>query len=70
MVVNDISRADIGFDTGDNEVTILTASAPDRRVPFGPKPQVAAAILDVVEALRAERAPTPGELPGATSEAS
>jgi phosphopantothenoylcysteine decarboxylase/phosphopantothenate--cysteine ligase len=53
VVVNDISRADIGFDADANEVTILTAAGPDRHVPIGPKPQVATAIVDAVEALRA-----------------
>src|ERR687889_188267 len=33
VVVNDISRADIGFDSGDNEVTILTGAG-DRRAPL------------------------------------
>jgi phosphopantothenoylcysteine decarboxylase/phosphopantothenate--cysteine ligase len=51
VVVNDISRRDIGFDTEENEVTIVTATG-DQAVPFGPKRQVAAAILDIVEALR------------------
>src|SRR3954447_8562347 len=55
VVMNDISRADIGFDTGDNEVTIVTATG-DRPVPMGPKPEVAAAVLDAVEALRADGA--------------
>jgi phosphopantothenoylcysteine decarboxylase/phosphopantothenate--cysteine ligase len=53
MVVNDISRADIGFDTDENEITILTLARPDRHVPLGPKAQVAGAIVDTVEALRA-----------------
>ena len=30
VVVNDVSRADIGFDAADNEVTILTAAAESR----------------------------------------
>jgi phosphopantothenoylcysteine decarboxylase/phosphopantothenate--cysteine ligase len=68
MVVNDISRPDIGFDVDDNEVTILTAHGTDRRVPFGPKPQVASAILDTVETLRGGRAPN--GLPGTAEEAS
>lgn len=58
IVVNDISRADIGFDTADNEVTIVL---PDREqpVPRAPKGEVAATILDVVAQLRgaADRAP-------------
>ncbi|MEA2394514.1 MAG: phosphopantothenoylcysteine decarboxylase / phosphopantothenate---cysteine ligase, partial [Solirubrobacteraceae bacterium] len=53
VVVNDISRADIGFDTPDNEVTILTVAGPDQHVPVGSKAQVASAIIDAVEALRA-----------------
>ena len=51
VVVNDISRGDIGFDVEANEVTIVTASG-DEPVPFGPKEDVARAILDVVERLR------------------
>jgi phosphopantothenoylcysteine decarboxylase/phosphopantothenate--cysteine ligase len=51
VVVNDISRPEIGFDRPDNEVTIVTASG-ERHVPLGTKPAVAAAILDEVEALR------------------
>jgi phosphopantothenoylcysteine decarboxylase/phosphopantothenate--cysteine ligase len=51
VVVNDISRDDIGFDAAANEVTIVTASA-ERPVPRGEKPAVAAAILDEVALLR------------------
>src|SRR3954447_21816887 len=51
VVVNDISRTDIGFDVEDNEVTIITA-ADERPVSRGPKSAVAAAVLDAVEALR------------------
>jgi phosphopantothenoylcysteine decarboxylase/phosphopantothenate--cysteine ligase len=52
VVVNDIARADIGFDSDHNEVTIVTAAG-DRPVPRGPKAGVAAAVLDAVEGLRA-----------------
>jgi phosphopantothenoylcysteine decarboxylase/phosphopantothenate--cysteine ligase len=52
LVVNDISRSDIGFDVDANEVTILTASGAERRVPFASKAAVADTILDVVEELR------------------
>jgi phosphopantothenoylcysteine decarboxylase / phosphopantothenate---cysteine ligase len=55
VVVNDISRPDIGFDAPDNEVTIVTAAG-ESRVPLGSKQAVAAAILDEVEALRATSA--------------
>jgi phosphopantothenoylcysteine decarboxylase/phosphopantothenate--cysteine ligase len=52
IVVNDISRSDIGFDAADNEVTIVM---PDRERPLAraPKGEIAAAILDEVVALRA-----------------
>jgi phosphopantothenoylcysteine decarboxylase / phosphopantothenate---cysteine ligase len=51
VVVNDISRSDIGFDAADNEVTIVTAGG-QRPVERGSKAVVAAAILDEVERLR------------------
>jgi phosphopantothenoylcysteine decarboxylase/phosphopantothenate--cysteine ligase len=51
LVVNDISRADIGFDTAENEVTILAAGA-ERPVPRTSKADVAAAILDAVQQQR------------------
>ena len=55
VVVNDISRSDIGFDAPDNEVTIVTPAG-ESRVPLGSKQAVAAAILDEVEAIRAASA--------------
>jgi phosphopantothenoylcysteine decarboxylase/phosphopantothenate--cysteine ligase len=58
VVVNDISRTDIGFDSGDNEVTVVTAAG-DEPVPFGPKASVARAILDAVERLREQRTEAP-----------
>jgi phosphopantothenoylcysteine decarboxylase/phosphopantothenate--cysteine ligase len=51
VVVNDISRSDIGFDSTENEVTIVMAHD-EREVGRRPKPEVAAAILDEVERLR------------------
>ena len=51
VVLNDIARADIGFDTEQNEVTVITAAG-ERPVPMGPKSAVAAVILDEVERLR------------------
>jgi phosphopantothenoylcysteine decarboxylase/phosphopantothenate--cysteine ligase len=51
VVVNDISRSEIGFDAPDNEVTIVTAAG-EGHVPLGSKDAVAAAILDAVESLR------------------
>ena len=51
VVVNDISRSDIGFDSTDNEVTIVLAEV-ERQVGRRPKTEVAEAILDEVERLR------------------
>ncbi len=52
VVVNDISRGDIGFDVDQNEVTVLTADG-ERQVERASKAVVAAAILDEVERMRA-----------------
>jgi phosphopantothenoylcysteine decarboxylase/phosphopantothenate--cysteine ligase len=52
IVVNDISRADIGFDAPENEVTIVTPLG-ERPVARAPKGEIAAAILDAVAELRA-----------------
>jgi phosphopantothenoylcysteine decarboxylase / phosphopantothenate---cysteine ligase len=52
IVVNDISRADIGIGAESNEVAILTATG-EQHVARAPKEQVAEAILDAVERLRA-----------------
>jgi phosphopantothenoylcysteine decarboxylase / phosphopantothenate---cysteine ligase len=52
VVVNDISRSDIGFESEDNEVTIVLAHG-QREVGRTSKSEVAAAILDEVERLRA-----------------
>jgi phosphopantothenoylcysteine decarboxylase/phosphopantothenate--cysteine ligase len=52
IVVNDISRTDIGFDVSDNEVTIVTAAG-ERTVPRAPKHEVARAVIDAVVELRA-----------------
>ncbi len=52
IVVNDISRSDIGIGAVVNEVTIVTATG-EEHVPRAPKEQVAEAILDAVERLRA-----------------
>jgi phosphopantothenoylcysteine decarboxylase / phosphopantothenate---cysteine ligase len=50
FVFNDVSRADIGFDAADNEVTLLSAAG-DRSLGKAPKDEIAAAILDEVERL-------------------
>jgi phosphopantothenoylcysteine decarboxylase/phosphopantothenate--cysteine ligase len=60
LVVNDISGKDIGFDVDANEVTILSVAGEDsgvrrREVARASKAQIAEAILDAVEDLRAAR---------------
>ena len=50
FVLNDVSRPDIGFDASDNEVTLLAPSG-ERTIAKAPKDEIAAAILDEVEAL-------------------
>jgi phosphopantothenoylcysteine decarboxylase/phosphopantothenate--cysteine ligase len=56
VVVNDISRDDIGFDVDVNEVTILAVSGERQEtvqhVPLAPKAEVAETILDAVERMR------------------
>jgi len=52
LVLNDVSRPGIGFDTAENEVTILTGAG-ERHVDRGPKEEVAAAVLDTVLEIRA-----------------
>ena len=54
VVVNDISQAGVGFDTPENEVTIVLPGG-ERPVPRASKAEVAAAIVDVIEDLRAGR---------------
>ncbi len=51
IVFNDVSRAEIGFDSPSNEVTIVEAAG-EHGVPLSSKEEVADAILDRVEALR------------------
>ena len=55
IVVNDISRAGIGFESDQNEVTIMTADGAERHVPRSRKERVARAVLDEVERLREAR---------------
>jgi phosphopantothenoylcysteine decarboxylase / phosphopantothenate---cysteine ligase len=50
VVYNDVSRADIGFDTTENEVVLVTRAG-ERRIPKASKQAVAAAILDEAETL-------------------
>ena len=50
-MVNDISRADIGFDAPENEVTIVAHGA-EQALPMASKAEVAGAILDAVQRQR------------------
>jgi phosphopantothenoylcysteine decarboxylase/phosphopantothenate--cysteine ligase len=57
IVVNDVGRGDIGFESPDNEVTILTGGDSPRRVSRRPKREVADAIWDAFLAVRGKSAP-------------
>jgi phosphopantothenoylcysteine decarboxylase / phosphopantothenate---cysteine ligase len=54
LVVNDISRSDIGFEVDANEVTIVSRTR-DEAIPRAAKSEVAAKVLDAVAAVRAEQ---------------
>ena len=50
VVYNDVSRTDIGFDSKDNEVVLITRAG-ERRIAKAPKSRIAAAVLDEAVAL-------------------
>lgn len=52
VVFNDVGRADIGFDVGENEVVLVTRDG-ERTIPKASKASIAGAILDEVERLLA-----------------
>jgi phosphopantothenoylcysteine decarboxylase/phosphopantothenate--cysteine ligase len=54
VVLNDISRADIGFDADDNEVSVVTRAG-EQHLARAAKSLIADAILDAVEQLRAQQ---------------
>jgi phosphopantothenoylcysteine decarboxylase/phosphopantothenate--cysteine ligase len=54
VVYNDVSVPGIGFDSPDNEVTLLTQTG-ERELPRASKEQIAAGIVDEVERLLEER---------------
>ena len=59
IVLNDVSRQEIGFESAENEVVVVERGG-EHQVPLASKDQVADAILDRVEAIRsASRAPRP-----------
>jgi phosphopantothenoylcysteine decarboxylase/phosphopantothenate--cysteine ligase len=51
IVINDVSRAGIGFDATDNEVTLLLAEGGERRLARSSKEDIADGVLDEVEKL-------------------
>ena len=55
VVFNDVGRPGIGFDATENEVVLVTGAG-ERTVDRASKQQIAAAILDAVEALLGARA--------------
>jgi phosphopantothenoylcysteine decarboxylase/phosphopantothenate--cysteine ligase len=55
VVYNDVSREDVGFDSPDNEVVLLTGGG-DRRVAKAPKDRIAVTIVDTIEELLRGRA--------------
>ena len=57
VVVNDIARRDIGFEGAHNEVTIVTGAG-ERHVARTSKAEVARAVLETVQDLRAEQRAT------------
>jgi phosphopantothenoylcysteine decarboxylase / phosphopantothenate---cysteine ligase len=59
LVINDVSGADIGFESSSNEVTIVTADG-DRHVPKAEKLAVANEILDAVDEIHTARARVSG----------
>jgi phosphopantothenoylcysteine decarboxylase / phosphopantothenate---cysteine ligase len=53
FVFNDVSREDVGFDSPDNEVVLITRTG-ERRIGKAPKHEIAAAILDEAHRLLKE----------------
>jgi phosphopantothenoylcysteine decarboxylase/phosphopantothenate--cysteine ligase len=69
IVVNDIARAGIGFESEENEVTILSGDGAQRHVARSRKERVARAVLDEVERLRVAKGGTDGARADARSPA-
>jgi phosphopantothenoylcysteine decarboxylase / phosphopantothenate---cysteine ligase len=67
VVINDISGAGIGFESEDNEVTIVSADGTERHVERARKERIAEAVLDEVERLRRLSAAPDGGALGRTT---
>jgi phosphopantothenoylcysteine decarboxylase/phosphopantothenate--cysteine ligase len=63
IVLNDATEPGAGFGVDTNRVTLLTRDGAAEALPLMPKTEVADAILDRVERLRAARAPAAGGVP-------
>jgi phosphopantothenoylcysteine decarboxylase / phosphopantothenate---cysteine ligase len=57
VVVNDVAADGVGFESAENEVTVLSVAG-ERHVPRAPKAEIARAVLETVAELRAERGAT------------
>jgi phosphopantothenoylcysteine decarboxylase/phosphopantothenate--cysteine ligase len=64
VVVNDVSRSDVGFDAPDNEVLLVAPDGPARSVPRAAKHEVADRIWDEVLRIRSSRPAPVASPPG------
>lgn len=51
LVVNDVSRSDIGFETDENELTLLFASGEEQTLPLAKKGSLADALIKIICAI-------------------
>lgn len=61
IIMNDVSRRDIGFDVDENEVWLLDADGGEQHLERRSKPELARAICDRITHMLAGRAPTDGK---------
>jgi len=59
LVANDVSRRDIGFDVGENEIALFFADGTSQMLPKAPKPELASRLIDAIERLAAPGRPRP-----------
>jgi phosphopantothenoylcysteine decarboxylase/phosphopantothenate--cysteine ligase len=60
---NDVSRTDIAFESGDNEVTVFRKEGPPVFFPRRPKPELAASLFDLFTATLLDREREPAASP-------
>ncbi|HEV2854896.1 MAG TPA: bifunctional phosphopantothenoylcysteine decarboxylase/phosphopantothenate--cysteine ligase CoaBC [Thermoanaerobaculia bacterium] len=63
LVANDVSRTDIAFESGDNEVTVFRKEGPPVFFPRRPKPELAASLFDLFTATLLDREREPAASP-------